>query len=105
RSPPGAGRRAVALRPLTSRGEEGEQRNFRIEAGWESAQRLQEVGDEVFRVLEPDGEADQVLRRPGVKPFARGAMLDQALDAAERGGAGEQPRPPDRGEGRLPAAG
>src|SRR5476651_1361154 len=68
-----------------------------------SAQRLIEVRDQVVRVLEPDREPNEVLRRLRARAFARGAMLDQALDGAERRGAHEELRLSDRGERRLAA--
>src|SRR6476620_3156416 len=52
--------------------------------------RLRQVVDEVVGVLEADRDAQQPLRRPGLGALDRGAVLDQALDAAEAGRAGEE---------------
>jgi benzoate membrane transport protein len=61
------------------------------------AKRLVEVREQIVRVLDADRQAEQVGRAGGARSFDRGPMLDQALDAAERGG----PLPePDRGRRR-----
>src|SRR5919202_795954 len=43
------------------------------------------VGDEIVRVLDPDRQAQQVARHRTGRALDGGAVLDQALDAAERG--------------------
>src|SRR5436190_7769988 len=45
--------------------------------------RLRQVVDQVVGMLEADRDAQKPLRRPALRPFDRGAVLDQALDAAE----------------------
>src|SRR6185295_18742242 len=55
------------------------------------AERLREIFDQVIGVLEADGDAEQALRGPGVGAFDGGAVLDQALDPAQAGRAGEDP--------------
>ena len=57
-----------------------------------AVKRLRQVVDQVVGVLEADRDAQQPLRRPALRPFDRGAMLDQALDAAEAGRAREDRR-------------
>src|SRR5262245_66305807 len=49
------------------------------------AEGLVQVGEEIIRVLEPDRETQQINRAG--RALDRAAMLDQALDAAQRGGA------------------
>src|SRR6476620_4054069 len=48
-----------------------------------SVKRLRQVVDQVVGVREADRDAQEALRRPALRPFDRGAVLDQALDAAE----------------------
>jgi hypothetical protein len=47
------------------------------------SERLLEVGEQVVGVLDADREAQQV-GGPGTLAFDRGAVFDQAFDAAER---------------------
>src|SRR5687767_1691243 len=55
-------------------------------------------------MLEADGQADEILRRARLRALARCPMLDQAFDAAERGGAREEPDLADGLQSRLAAA-
>ena len=48
-------------------------------------QRLVEIGIEVVDILDAGRETQQVGRAGRAGAFDRGAVLDQALDAAERG--------------------
>src|SRR5262249_59443289 len=48
------------------------------------AEGLVQVGEEIIRVLEPDRETQQINRTG--RALDRAAMLDQALNAAQRGG-------------------
>ena len=64
-------------------------------------ERLGEVGDQVVGVLDADREAQQVGRHRRARPLDRGAVLDQALDAAERLGKPEDPRASDELDGSL----
>src|SRR5437016_3786471 len=77
---------------------------MRMRKRGQSVQRLGEVLDEVVRMLEPDREADEVFGRARARPFARRAMLDEALDSAERGRADEELRLRDGGDGALAPA-
>src|SRR5205807_93566 len=49
--------------------------------------RLLEVADQVVGALEADREPEQIRRARRARPFHAGAMLQEAFDAAERGGA------------------
>src|SRR5262252_9645162 len=48
-----------------------------------SAERLAEVVEQIVRVLETDGDAQEVLGRRRAGTLARGPVLDQALGPAE----------------------
>jgi hypothetical protein len=50
--------------------------------------RLLEVGEQVFGVLDAGREAEQVGGNWGRRAFDRGAVFDQAFDAASSRGAG-----------------
>src|ERR1035441_6217585 len=54
-------------------------------------QRLVEIAQEIVRILQADRETQQIGRAGRVRALDRGAMLDQAFDAAERGRALPQP--------------
>src|SRR5687767_2873572 len=62
---------------------------------------LLQIRDEISGMLEADGKAEQVLRGARLRTLARRTVLDQALDAAERGGAGEEPDAGDGPQSRL----
>src|SRR6478672_9563731 len=66
--------------------------------------RLRQVVDQVVGVLEADRDAQEALRRPALRPFDRGAVLDQAFDAAEAGRAREELDPRRDRHPRLLAA-
>src|SRR5438034_11271099 len=57
-----------------------------------SSESLAQIGDEVFRMLQTDREAEQALRRAGAGALDRGAMLDEALGTAKTRGPGEEPK-------------
>src|ERR1035438_4461533 len=69
-----------------------------------TVQGLRQVVDKIVGVLQADRDAQQALRRGAPGPFDGGAMLDQAFDAAQAGGAREQLDPCGHGHRRLPAA-
>src|SRR5271166_4461563 len=69
-----------------------------------SVERPFEVEDEILRVLEPDGQAQQVCRRGALWPLDARPVLNQALDATQRRGALPQPEPGDEREGARCAA-
>src|SRR5207253_4932743 len=48
---------------------------------------LLEIADQLVGALQPDRQPQQVGRAGGAGTFDAGAVLDQALDSAERGGA------------------
>ena len=50
-----------------------------------AAQRLIEIVEQIVHILDPDREPQQIGRAGRARALDRGAMLDQALDAAERG--------------------
>ena len=50
-----------------------------------SSQGVVEIIEQIVRILDADREAQEVGRRGRAGPLDRGAMLDQALDTAERG--------------------
>src|SRR5689334_18313951 len=56
----------------------------------EGRKGLLQVRDQVARVFEADGQAQQIGRRLRSGSFDGGAMLDEAVRAAEAGGPGEQ---------------
>ena len=63
--------------------------------------RLQ-VGDQVVRLLDADRKAQEVARHRRGRALDAGAVLDQALDAAQRGGALPQSAPARRSRSRPP---
>jgi hypothetical protein len=70
-----------------------------------TGERLQQVGDQVVGVLEADRGAQQVGRRRRMGALGRGAVLDQALGAAQAGGVEEEAQPRGDPQGLLAAAG
>ena len=48
-------------------------------------ERRLKIGDQIVRVFDADREPEQVGGSGAVSAFDRGAVLYQALDAAERG--------------------
>src|SRR5690242_11027553 len=62
-------------------------RVFRTMSGVGGAQCAVEVVVEIARILQADREAQQVSWAGRARPLDRGAVLDQALDTAERSGA------------------
>src|SRR5919106_2537100 len=68
------------------------------------AQGLVEAGDEIVGMLEADGQAQQIVGRPGGGALDRGAVLQQALGASEAGRAGEDAHLALHREGGLPPA-
>src|SRR5450755_329904 len=54
-----------------------------------AVKRLRQVVDQIVGVLETDRHAQEALRRLALRTFDRGAVLDQALDAAQAGRARE----------------
>src|ERR1017187_3815999 len=53
-------------------------------------QRFVQIGDQVVGVLQADREAQQVLRGARGRPLDTGAVLDEAVRAAQAGGAYEE---------------
>src|SRR5271157_961796 len=58
-----------------------------------AAERAVEVAPQVFDILDSGGKTQKVGRAGGVGAFDRGAVLDERLDAAERGRALPQSNP------------
>src|SRR6266849_2760915 len=83
-----------------SRGEAGRARTTRQGAGAVDeararadplgTQRLGQIRDQIRRVLESHGQAQQVLRRFCLRSFDRGAVLDEAVRSAKTSCAREQ---------------
>ena len=79
-----------------------EARRLTIDFG--TCQGLLQVGDQISGILDADRQAQQVRGHRAGRPLDRGAVLDQALDPAERGGAHEQAHRLGDGERGLGAA-
>src|SRR5204863_3549961 len=69
-----------------------------------SSQRLREILDEIVRVLEPDGHAEQVLGRSRLGPFDGMTMLDERLRSSETRGARNDLQPVSERNRRISAA-
>ena len=67
-------------------------------------QRLREIGNQVLRMLQPDGDPEEVFRRLRQHAFDRGAMLDERLGAAQARGARDQLQARRQCEGLRAAA-
>src|SRR6185312_4340931 len=71
----------------------------------DSSHCLSEIFDEVVRLLDADGETQQVLRRGRAGALDRSPVLDQTFDASEAGRAREQTSAPRSADGRSGTAG
>src|SRR5258708_3479809 len=69
-----------------------------------SRERLPQILDQIIRVLEADGGAEEVLRGLRCRTLAGGSMLDQAFDTAEGGGPLEKLRAGRDGKGLFASA-
>lgn len=67
-------------------------------------QRLVQILDEVVRMFQADGEAQEVLWRGGPGALNGGPVLDQAFGPPEADRPGEQPHPTGHPQGRLTAS-